>query len=234
MNVRILFLICMFSVCCFFSIEINAQDGITKSIKSATSDTSYKKFTYYRVGIDVSKIIRSQFAKNFKTYEFQFDANFTRETALALEFGTGSSNVDNQFLNYKSNNTFARIGIDKYFFGKEFKGDMDNAFVGVRYAFSRVSRKDAIVNVLDPLWGNTQTKVAGTQFMAHWIELTGGLRLELFKNVFAGWNIRAKTFLNPKKFELLPPAYLSGYGVGDKNTAFDYNFYVLYGIGKRK
>lgn len=230
---RILLAICKLSLCVVCNSAIAQSKPEEKSIK-LHSDTSYKKFTYYRFGIDLSKVIRSQLARDYKTYEFQSDANFTKETALALEFGGGSSEVNNQFLNYKSRNTFVRFGIDKYFFGKEFKGDMDNAFVGVRYALSNVNRDEASATILDPLWGNTQTTVAGTRFFAHWIELTGGLRIELIKNVFAGWNVRAKTFLNPKKFELLPPSYLSGYGIGDKNTAFDYNFYILYGIGKRR
>ena len=69
--------------------------------------------------------------------------------------------------------------------------------------------------------------------MAHWLELNGGFRMEIMKNIFVGWNARAKTFINPKKFELLPPSYVAGYGRGDKNTAFSYNFYLLYGFGKR-
>ena len=157
-------MICMVSTCLFVN-RLNAQDGQIES-KISSLDTSYKKFTFFRFGIDLSKIVRSQLANDYKTYEFQIDANFTRETALSLEFGAGNSKVSNQFLNFTSSNSFIRLGIDKYFFSKEFRGDMDNAFVGVRYALSRVNRGDAEVNVFDPLWGNTQASVAGTRFFA--------------------------------------------------------------------
>ncbi len=226
-------MILMISLCPINNVNAQNDKGVATS-KSTIKDSSYQKFTYFRLGVDVSKLIKSQLAKDYKTYEFQFDANYTKSTNLALEIGTGSSVVNNQFLNYKSNNTFIRLGIDKTFFGKEFLGDMDNAFVGVRYAFSPVKRLGATYTIQDNIWGNTSGTIDAAAFVAHWIELNGGFRMEIIKNVFAGWNIRAKTFLNPKKFELLPPTYLSGYGSGDKNAAFDYNFYILYGFGKRK
>lgn len=210
--------------------EIAENENTNVQVK----DSTYHKFSYFRIGFDATKLLKSQLAKDYKTIEFQVDVNYTKSTNLAVEFGTGNSIVNNQFLNYKSNNTFIRLGIDKTFFGKEFPGDMDNAFVGVRYAFSRVNRLGATYTIQDNVWGNTSGTIDASAFVAHWIELNGGFRMEIIKNVFAGWNIRAKTFLNPKKFELLPPTYLSGYGRGDKNTAFDYNFYILYGIGKRK
>jgi hypothetical protein len=43
-----------------------------------------------------------------------------------------------------------------------------------------------------------------------------------------------KTFVNPKKFEQLPPAYLAGYGRSEKNTAFGYNFFLMVGFGKKR
>jgi len=197
------------------------------------ADSSYKRFTYVRAGVDVASIIRSALAGSYSTYEAQLDANLSAATNLALEFGTGRSLVDNRFLRYSSSNTFLRIGVDKNFFGKEFKGDMDNAFVGIRYGLSSVSRQDAEAHIYDAFWGDTSLTLPGERFVAHWLELTGGFRMELFKHVFAGWNVRARTFINPKKFELLPPSYLAGFGRGDKNTSFGFNFYILYGLGKR-
>lgn len=221
-----------------FFIMVSYSNARAKNIfelqNDSTSDTLQKPFKYVRIGIDLSKVIRSQVQKGVNVYEFQIDANLFKATSVVGEFGFGNSDVENKFLKYNSQNTFVRIGVDKYFFSKEFTGDMDNAFVGLRYALSKVSRSDAIWTIYDPVWGNTQSSVPSAAFVAHWIELTGGMRLEIIKNVFAGWNVRVKTFMNPKKFELLPPAYLAGFGAGDKNTAFDFNFYLLYGIGKRK
>lgn len=225
-------LVCTFFMCSITSVSAHAFN-VDSTQTTIRKDTSYKRFTYFRFGVDLSKIVRSQLAKDYKTYEFQIDANFTKQTSLALEFGAGNSNVENAFLAYKSSSVFGRLGIDKTFFNTEFKGDMDNAFVGIRLAFSPIKRNNATYVIKDQFWGDTSGLINATRFNAMWIELNGGFRVELYKNIFAGWNVRAKTFLNPKRFELLPPSYLAGYGRGDKNTAFDFNFYILYGIGKR-
>ena len=190
-------------------------------------------FTYYRIGLDVSKLVASVAQKNYKVVEAQLDTRYKRDLFFALELGTGNSVVENEYITYKSSNSFARVGLDKTFFRADFKQDMDNAFIGLRYGIAAIKRSASTYNIYDAVWGNTSGTIDGANFVAHWLEINAGFRLEIVKNIFAGWNIRAKTFINPRKFEKLPPAYVAGYGRGDKNTAFGYNFYILYGFGKR-
>jgi len=54
--------------------------------------------------------------------------------------------------------------------------------------------------------------------------------VEIFKGLFAGWTIRGKFRLNQAPFRELPPAYIAGYGKGDKNAIFDFGFYINYAI----
>jgi hypothetical protein len=122
----------------------------------------------------------------------------------------------------------------KTFFSREFKGDMDNAFIGLRYGASYVKRGEANYFIKDTVWGNASGVIPSANFTAQWFELVGGFKVEVIKNIFLGWNIRAKTFINPKKFEKLPPSYLAGYGLSEKNTAFGYNFYLLLGFGEKR
>lgn len=213
----------------------SAQTDSTEKAEPVVKKTKVKtpSFTYFRIGIDITKIIASFSQSRYTVFEAQLDANYKSNLITSLEFGAGNSNIANDFLSYKSSNLFLRAGIDKTFFAKNFSSDMDNAFVGVRYGFAPIHRKDASYSISDPVWGNTQGTIQGSSFAAHWLELNGGFRLELIKYIFIGWNIRFKTMLNAKKFEELPPAYIAGYGRGDKNTAFGYNFYILYGIGRR-
>ncbi|MBP6625488.1 MAG: hypothetical protein KA198_09975, partial [Chitinophagaceae bacterium] len=174
--------------------------------------------TFARIGIDIGSLLLSPFQKYVHNYEAQLDIYYRKNIHLIAEGGFGSSKIDNSFIRYNSRNTFVRLGIDQTFFNKEFKGDFDNAFVGLRYGFSRIKRGEASYFIQDDIWGNQTGQINSSSFNAHWIELTGGFRMELVKHVFAGWNIRMKTFLNPKSFEELPPGYVAGYGRGDKNT----------------
>ena len=216
------------SIFFLYSFSLEAQiDSMQLKVKSTD-------FSYFRVGIDASKFVASSIAKSYDMMEFAVDANYKSNLILSSEFGFGNSIVENTYLTYKSNNVFMRLGIDKTLFNKEFVGDMDNAFVGIRYGFGFVNRSEANYTIYNAIYGNANGKIQNTQFLTHWLELTGGFKMELKKNIFIGWNIRMKTFINPKNFEQLPPSYVAGYGRADKNTAFGYNFYLMYGFGKRK
>jgi hypothetical protein len=228
-------ILCMIILSCF-NTNIFAQaldDEDTTIVKPKSSLNNLPKFTYYRIGLDISKIVSSLVQKKYHVAESQLDVFYKNNLFFAAEFGVGNSFVENDYLKYKSQNAFIRLGVDKTFFRKDFNADFDNAFVGLRYGLGYVKRGDASYEIEDAIWGNSAGTIERASFIAHWIELTGGFRMELMKDIFIGWNIRMKALFNPKKFEELPPSYLAGYGKGDKNSAFGYNFYLLYGFGKR-
>jgi len=104
----------------------------------------------------------------------------------------------------------------------------------VRYALAFIERSEARYTIFDNFWGNTSGTIPGKNMTAHWLELTGGVRVELAKGLFTGWTIRGKFLLNGNQFKDLPPPYVAGYGRGDKNSIFDFNFYISYAIRWKK
>lgn len=175
----------------------------------------------------------SIFQKGHSSYEVQIDANYAKSLNVVTEFGFGKASTNNQYVQYSASNSFLRVGVDHPFFNPEFKGDLDNAFVGLRYALARVHRNSATYTIQDPLWGAVSNVYPSDNFLVHWVELTGGFRMELVKHIHIGWNMRMKSIINQKAVQTFPPPYLAGYGRGDKNTQVDFNLYLLYGLGKR-
>ncbi|HPI54136.1 MAG TPA: DUF6048 family protein, partial [Chitinophagaceae bacterium] len=100
-------------------------------------------FTYFKVGVDVANAFSSPFSSSRSNYEFQLEAYYKKSISWIIEGGLGSSSVKGDKLTYTSRNQFVRLGLDQTFFNKEFRGDFDNAFVGVRYGYSRVQRSAA-------------------------------------------------------------------------------------------
>ncbi len=192
-----------------------------------------KRFEYFRVGMDLSKLIRSGLSKEYSTLAFQADATFNKDVNLVAEGGYANAKTNAPAVNFVSNSVFIAVGFDKNFFSQTFKGDKDNAFVGLRLGGAMHRRGEAQAQVIDPFFGNQVQAIAARTNLLYWIGLTAGFRLEVRKDIFLGWNVRGKTFINPKKIEELPPVYLAGYGNAEKKPVFDYNFYLLYGFGKR-
>lgn len=187
-----------------------------------------------RLEIDVSKFVANAVGSKRKSFEFSADYYWRKEIYLAAEGGWGSSHLDDADLNYSSTNTFFKAGINKSMLNRVLPNDWDMAFIGFRYAIGLIKRSDASYITKDSYWGTTTGTVPGQNMTAHWAELVGGVRLELYKGIYTGWTARGKFLLNKSKFKELPPYAIAGYGKGDHNTIFDFNFYLGYAIRWQK
>ena len=199
----------------------------------AATDSLRHQWPMIRLGIDLSKCAVPLWTTNYQAWVFQVDKAIKPDVYVVVDAGWGKSTEQTEALQYTAKNTFISLGLDKTFFEKLFIGDRDNASIGVRYGLAPVQRGAATYTINDPVWGAVVGQVPGKNFLAHWCELTGGFRMEIAHHIFMGWTVRAKTLINPNTVRELPPAYLVGFGRGEKNPAFDYNLYLMVGLGKR-
>lgn len=181
-----------------------------------------------RINIDISRPVYNAAYKNRSSYELLLDYYLKNDIYAVAEAGFGNSDINYDNLKYTSKNPFFRLGVDKAIFPRTKPNDWGMALIGLRYGVAMVSRSEAYYTTDDGLGEITSGTIPGKNFTAHWFELTGGMRVELLKNTFAGWNVRAKFMLNPSSFGELKPAYIAGFGSGDKGSAFDFNFYIGY------
>jgi hypothetical protein len=220
--ISILFLLVSFSAIG----QIDEDDEEVEAPKPVKVDS----FSQIRFSVDVSKPIINYLQGDKEDYEFAVDYYFKRDLYFVAEAGWGSASVDYPDLKYNSHNSFIKLGIDRSLLFRAFAKDWDVAIVGVHYGIAPIKRSNAVYTVVDSFWGNTTGQISAASLTAHWIELTGGVRVELYRGLFAGWNIYGKFRLNSNSFQELPPSHIAGYGKGDKNTVFDFNFYLSYAI----
>lgn len=226
-------LVCMFFAPPLWAQEIIDSNKLVQDTVVQKEEAAEKHFQYFRVGVDVSKIIRSSLTSRYSTTEFLLETVWKKNMHYVLETGAATSQNRDSNASFDASSYFMRIGFDKYFFGSAYEGDMDNASAGLRLGGAYNRRQAAEVMLWDPYYGNTMLTKPAQNNLVYWLELTIGFRMEMTKNIFVGWNIRGKTFLNPKKIEELTPNFIAGYGAAKKQPSFDYNLYLLYGFGKR-
>ncbi|MBS1615920.1 MAG: hypothetical protein JST06_07380 [Bacteroidetes bacterium] len=183
-----------------------------------------------RLGFDILRPIINLAQNTRQSYEATLDYYWRKELYFVAEGGLGSSRYEYPDLSYTGNNTFLRLGIDKSILSRLGPGDWDGAFFGLRYGMAFMHRDEAHYTIVDSVWGNSSGTVPSKTFNAQWAELTGGVRVELWKGICAGWNVRARFLLNGRSFRDLSPDFIAGYGRGDKSTVFDFNLYLLYSI----
>jgi hypothetical protein len=206
--------------------QIDEDDEGSEAPKPVKVDS----FSQLRLGIDISKPIINYYAGDKEDYEFSADYYFKRDLYFVVEAGWGNASIDYSDLKYNSHNSFFKFGIDRGLLTRAFAKDWDIAIVGAHYGIAPIKRSEATYTVVDSFWGNSTGKISAANLTCHWIELSGGVRVELYKGLFAGWNVYGKFRLNSNSFQELPPSHIAGYGKGDKNTVFDFNFYLSYAI----
>lgn len=207
--------------------DTNAAAG---SVETAPQQTQPPYIHQLRVGFDISRIAFNRMFPSRQGYELQADYKLRKDLYIAMEAGFGKGNIDYDFLKYTTNGSFLRLGIEKSLFTPLNEKDFDIAFIGLRYGIGAGRRNEAQYFVPSPFGGKTKGVAGAQDFVVHWAELTGGVKVELWKGLFAGWNIRGKFLINPKIFKELAPNYIPGYGKGDKTSIFDFNFYLSYAL----
>ena len=224
----------------FLLLMVNAASGQvqqdTLAVKDSTvTDTLPKKRVelagrQLTLSFDIVSPIKNALTTLHTGYEFGADYYLHGELYLVAEGGWGSSRVNYSDLAYSTTNNFVRVGFNKILLPRENPTDWGGMFMGLRLAAANIQRSAATYQVVDSLWGNTTGAKPAENFNAYWMEITGGVRVELYHGLLAGWNIRGKFMLNGRSFNDLSPIFIAGYGKGDKNAVFDFNFYLSYAI----
>jgi hypothetical protein len=184
------------------------------------------------IGIDFFQPVINSFTGSKKAYELSIDYALKKEMYLAFEAGFGNASVNYTLpdLRYSSSNSFFRIGFNKSMLQRMHNADWDIVFLGLRYGLAFINRGDALYTIENQYFGNSGGVIPGESLTAHWLEITGGMRVELYKAFCAGYNIRTKFLMNPKALKELAPYSIAGFGKGEKTAIFDFNMYISYAL----
>lgn len=212
------------------SFHLLAQTNDTTTVKKPKDNNGHQLC----IGVDVFQPFMSSLVSYRTGYEFTADYYIKNEVFGVVEGGWGSATINYTDLAYTSTNNFFRVGINKSLFTRQKPDDWDMAFIGVRYGMAFIERNAASYTVVDSFWGNSSGTKPAASITGYWVEITGGMRVELVKGLCAGYTIRGKFRLNEKDFKELAPVYVAGYGKGDKNSIFDFNLYISYAIRWKK
>lgn len=179
---------------------------------------------------DLAQLEYNQLLSYRKGYELAAEYFMKNELYLVAEGGWGSSNITYTDLAYTTQNNFFRLGINRNLLERNNLKDWDMMFIGLRLGVAFIDRSPGTYNISDTLWGNSSGTIPGKSLTAYWAEVTGGMRLELYKGLYIGYNIRGRFLIDAKALKDLPPQFIAGYGKGDKSSVFDFNLYLTYGI----
>ena len=192
-----------------------------------TKDTAkvvYPERYGLRVGVDLHRLTKSLYDSNYKGLEVVADYRLSNRFYIAGEIGNEEKTVDDDRLNFTTKGTFFKVGFDYNSFENWL--DMENMiYVGMRYGVSSHSQTLNTYKIYDPTnyYGET-ILTSGEKFdglNASWLEVIGGIKAEIFNNVYLGFSVRLNYLVTNKKPDNFDNLYIPGF-----NRTYDGKFGV--------
>ncbi|SEA63904.1 hypothetical protein SAMN05660909_02809 [Chitinophaga terrae (ex Kim and Jung 2007)] len=184
-----------------------------------------------RIGLDLSRIVTAIYYPYRKEVTVVADARINANWYAAFEAGYGSTPYSDSNYTYKGSGFYTTLGADYNFLKRQYPTEKNIFYVGMRYGFSHFNYSVPEYNNRNNYWGdNIKGSIPKTNANAHWIELVVGLKAEVLKNFFLGWNIRERIMINSVKSPDFTPITVPGFGSGSKRSVFDVQYTVSYVI----
>ena len=216
------------SVCCFaisaFSQEVEEDTAPVEVKKIDTVKVNYMP-TGIRVGVDLISGIRSQVETKFSGWEVNADIDFYRYY-LAVDYGYWAKQLTLKNGSFENEGNYFRVGADVNFLLKD--PDRNMVFLGYRYGQASFDHSSSYRLSQDLV------KDSDKGVRAHWMELTGGLRVKIWRMIWMGYTARFKFAPRAKNYIELQPYDIPGYGIFEKKIYWGFNFQVFVKIPVRK
>ena len=223
-----------------FSLSLVCVSLLGNAQTKDTAKVSYPERYGLRLGVDLHKIARTFYEKDYRGLEVVGDYRLTKKFFIAGEIGNEDKTIDDDRLNFTTKGTYFKVGFDYNSFENWL--DMENMiYVGMRYGVSSFSHTLNTYKIYDPTNYYGETIItSGAKFdnlNASWVEVIGGIKAELFNNLYLGFSVRLNYLVSNKKpadFDnLFVPGYNRTYD-GKFGAGFNYTLSYFIPIYKKK
>ncbi|MDF9800741.1 hypothetical protein OKW21_006004 [Catalinimonas alkaloidigena] len=196
-----------------------------------------------RVGPAVNSLIQTVIDDEGTYYGLQADLAMGR-FMLSAEYGHAELNrqseagvAENEAFQYRSSGDYYKLGIDVNLLKDKQKNTYDAIgdviYFGLKYAFSNIDDQVSF-STPDNFWGATAITQSNENLSVSWVEMNAGVKVALFKNIFLGYTMRYRFGQRYIDRSSLVPYRIPGFGSGEDEVNFGFDYYIYYRIPFRK
>ncbi len=212
---------------CFFL--VHSQEKKTDSIPIKTNRYGL------RVGVDLFKLSKSFYEKDYKGLELVGDYRFSKKYFLAGELGNENKTVDDAQLNFTTKGTYFKVGFNYNLYENWL--DMENlVYLGMRYGVSSFSQTLISYQIYnrDHFFGDSPIVYPNQKFnglTAQWVEVALGVNAKVINNVYVGFSFRFNKLVSNKKPDNFDNLYIPGFNrTYDGSFGVGFNYTISYFI----
>lgn len=206
-----------------FPATIFSQENIV-----LTDSVLYKQKYGLRVGVDLNKLVNSSINSDYKGFELNADYRLSNKLYIASEIGLVENTQDEDYLNFTSNGTYIKSGIDYNMYTNWL--DMQNMiFAGFRIGYSdfdQTINNYTIYDTNNQIWGQSfvNVPIKNSDLSSLWLELIIGVKAEIFNNLFMGFNLEVKKMIDSEMKNGIHNMYIPGFNKTFEGSSFGVGF----------
>jgi hypothetical protein len=202
--------------------QVNAQDTLLIPLK-------------IKVGLEVTGPVIYMIEKNNLSVEGFISADLNEKAAVILGGGFLDYKYSQYNYEYLNKGIFMRAGMDFNLLKPEKSKGRYWAGVGLRYGLSRFSSEYPTFRTdSSSYWGTVSSSIAQKTDWAHFLEITPGVRTELFRNFTMGWTISLRMLLYTGTGKDMKPISIPGFGTGTKRVSGGISYFFVWNIPYKK
>lgn len=240
---RLQILLLLFFCSCF----VYSQETYSSSTNTDTDTAAYvvapkinqfqkPVFRGFSAHFDIATPIIGLLSSSTDIYSFegQVDVNLFDRLFPIVEVGYASviKTLD-AGSKYQSHSPYFRIGLNYSLF--KVYDEEGNAkviknypFIGIRYAIAPMNYMMDDITISDDYWGGEEYRNYSELLnLAGWVEIVGGIRMNLYKGITLGWSVRYKAMLHSYATDKSFLWYVPGYGESS-SSSFGFNYTIGY------
>jgi len=163
-------------------------------------------------------------------YSLLADLRFNDNYLVSVEGGTQNYNINRSNFNYNLQGWYGKLGIGKNIIRPPDNDTTSNAFIMIRYCFSAFRQNATDIKLVNSYWNNDLYSTSEENLTKHWLELGGGINVEIVRNFYLGWAFYIHIALNKTSKEIITPEIIPGYGNGFNSLNASFHYYLAYRI----
>lgn len=191
----------------------------------------------FSVGFDAGNFLYSRIIDDVDFREYTADIQINK-LLLVADYGYSLFEQNEAYHNYTAEGNYFRAGIDYNFIKKT--NNPNIIFVGIRYGHSWF---DEMLNYSTTsgitgkgAWPENNFGASKENITGNWLELAGGIKVDVFKGFQLGFTGRYKFMSSVENKGNFSNYYLPGYGkrLLDRNSNWGISYYIGYRFRFRK
>ena len=213
---------CIFFISLFLLAEIAAvsQDTVTVPL-------------HVRAGFDISGPVMKLLSRDLVSYGVLASADLNSSLAATAGVRYSSYRSSDVLYDFRSNGLSFTAGVDYNFMKANVSQGRYSAGIGLRYGLSFYSEQASMLRYTNK-WGAGETFVPFDRNTGHFLEITPGVRAELFRGVTIGWNLYMRMLISAGAGKDLKPVWMPGYGPGTSGMTTGAEYYISISIPYKK